>query len=141
MAITEAARAAEVLLGPYTGEEHSKCVTVVRDCRLNRAYTPSIRLFERTDLDAGNKKHARAAEISGPGPITVVPLHAAGPCDASGPSEVVEDADRPAKRLAMAVGREGSLSSSSSSSGDHSDSADEGASEGVVGAPRRRCRR
>ena len=90
IAITEAARAAEVLLGPYTGEEHSKCVTVVRDCRLNRAYAPSVRLSERPDPDAGKRKHARAAETSRPGPIAAVPLRAADPCEAPGPSRGYE---------------------------------------------------
>ena len=42
--ITEAARATEVLLGPYTGEEYSKRVLVVRESRLNRAYASSVRL-------------------------------------------------------------------------------------------------
>lgn len=36
--IDEAVRAAEVLLGPYTSDEHSQRTLVVREPQVNRAY-------------------------------------------------------------------------------------------------------
>ena len=78
--LTEAERLAEQLLGPYTGEEHSKRANAVHDRRLNRAYRdPAVRLLERPDPDAGKKKRARGPEeLEGTGPISAVPIRAIG---------------------------------------------------------------
>ena len=82
--ITEAARAAEVLLGPYTGEEHARHRLVVRDAWLNRAYGASVRLAKCPDSNEGKKKHACAPEVNVRGLIVVVLLRTAGPCEVGG---------------------------------------------------------
>ena len=78
--LTEAERIAEQLLGPYTGEEHSKRANAVHDRRLNRAYRdPATRLSECPDPDAGKRKRARGPEeLEGSGPISAIPLRAFG---------------------------------------------------------------
>ena len=102
VAIDEAARAADVLLGPYTGEEHARRGVVERDARLNRAHDASVRLAERPDPDEGKKKRPRAAEVEVRGPIAVVPLRTAGPCEVGGSSRGRGDAAEPAtKRVAL----------------------------------------
>ena len=99
--ITEAARAAEVLLGPYTSEEHVRCRVVVREPRLNRAYDASVHLSERADPDTGKKKRAHVPEVEVTGPIATAPLCVARPRDGGVPSRSLEDfEERPAKRLA-----------------------------------------
>ena len=97
--ITEAERAAEVLLGPYTAEEHAKRHLVVRDRRLNRAYEASVILPERVNPDAGKKKRSRVPEVELGGPIAAQPIRAVHPDDCSGPSRNLKDGEeRPVKR-------------------------------------------
>ena len=127
--ITEVVRAAEVLLGPYTGEEHARHRVVVREPRLNRTYDASDPLPERADPDAGKKKRARAPEAEVAGPISAAPLRSVRPCEGVGPSRSLEGFEEwPTGRLA-----EGTLFwversvSSSSSSNDRAASHTEGA--------------
>ena len=103
--ITEAARAAEVLLGPYTGDEHSKRIMVVRDARLNRAYDASVRLAERVDPDAGKRKRSHVLEATGTGPLVVAPLRVAAPCEVGDSSRAPGSPRRPSKRLAVSARR------------------------------------
>ena len=58
--IDEAVWSVEVLLGPYTGEEHAKRLMVVRKPQLNLAYKDGVDLLERWDPDEWKKKHAHA---------------------------------------------------------------------------------
>lgn len=98
--ISEAARTAEVLLGPYTGEEHSRRHLVVRDRRLNRAYNASVNLPKRVDPDAGKKKRSRVPEVELGGPIAVKPLCAVRLSDGGGSSRNLEAAEeKPAKKV------------------------------------------
>lgn len=91
-----------MLLGPYTGKEHTRRRLVVRDARLNRAYDALVRLAERPNPDEGKKKHARAIEVDIRGLIAVVPLCTTGPCEVGGSSRGRGDALRPtAKRVAL----------------------------------------
>lgn len=78
--IDEVARATELLLGPYSSEEHAKRALVVREPRLNRAYLdPEVRLAERQDPDEGWKKQACVPDEGDAGePIDAVPLRAVG---------------------------------------------------------------
>ena len=101
MGIDEATRALEVLLGPYTGEEHGRRGLVVRDARVNRVYDASVRLAERPDPDEGKKKRARAADVDARGPIAVAPLRAVAPREGGGSSRGRGgDAEPTAKRAA-----------------------------------------
>lgn len=88
--ITEAARAAEVLLGPYTGDEHARRGVVVREPRLNRAYDGSVVLPERADPDEGKRKRARAAEVEVAGPIAAPPLRSVRPREDAGASRSLD---------------------------------------------------
>ena len=118
LSIDEAERAAEQLLGPYTGEEHAKRGQVVREPRLNRAYAdPSVRLVERPDPDAGKKKRVRGPdELETLGPIRVAPLRAIGADGAGGSSAGLEVAGPAAKKMAVAPEVPQGASSSSASS-------------------------
>ena len=120
--ITEAARSAEVLLGPYTADEHSKRMTVVRDRRLNRAYDASVRLAERVDPDPGKRKRGPGVGVSGTGPLAVAPLRVVAPSEVGCSSRDAESPGRPSKRLAVSAQRSESSGSSSSSSEERANS-------------------
>lgn len=113
--IVEASRAAEVLLGPYTPEEHARRGLIVREGRLNRAYDGSVRLLERADPD-GKKKRARPVEVEGTGPIAVSPLNSAPPRELDESASTGGRASkRPAEGSPERVDLSGSDSSGSSS--------------------------
>lgn len=122
MPIIEAARAAELLLGPYTGEDNVKRQLVVREARLNRVYALSVRLAERPNPNMGKKKHAHVLEVNRMGPIVAAPLRDDGPYEEGGPSHAAKDTTRrTAKRVAQGtmeqVERAGSISPSSGGCG------------------------
>ena len=127
--ISEAARAAEVLLGPYTGDEHARRLVVVREPRLNRTYDASVSFPERADPDAGKKKRARVPEVELSGPIAAPPLRSVRPRDDSGPSrDLGGGEDARAGRLPEGTTfRVERSESSSSSSSDRAASRTEGA--------------
>ena len=120
VALAEATRAAEVLLGPYTGDEHARRRVVVRDPRLNRAYDASVSLPERADPDAGKKKRARAPELEVGGPIPAPPLWAVPSRDGSAEASVRRLPEGATFRVDVSV-------SSSSSSNERAASRLEGA--------------
>ena len=102
--IGEASRAAEVLLGPYTADEHGRRGVVVREARLNRAYNASVQLPERVDPDDGKKKRVRAAEVEGVGPIAAPPLRSVRPRDDAGGSGNLDPfEERPSGKLPKGV--------------------------------------
>nr|CCI55448.1 PH01B001E05.4 [Phyllostachys edulis] len=99
--IAEAVRVVELLLGPYTGEEHVK------------------RRLVHPDPDAGKKKHARVPKVKGAGPIAATPLLGACPRDTDGPTCSAEDTTkRLTKRVAEGTPKRVECSKSSSSSSD-----------------------
>ena len=115
----EASRAAEVLLGPYTADEHGRRGVVVREARLNRAYDASVHLPERVDPDEGKKKRVRAPEVEVAGPIAAPPLRSVRPRDDVGASRSLDPSEeRPSGKLPegvkMRLPRSGSTNDDSS---------------------------
>lgn len=116
--IAEVERAAELLLGPHTGEEHAKHRLVVREPRLNRTYDALVHLAELPDPDTG-KTCASVPKVEGAGPIAAASLRVACLCDGGGPSHSLEDfTERPTKRVAEGTPERVECSGSSSSSSD-----------------------